>query len=128
MKQEGSKFLFLMISITIIGLIILLAILFSLSPYQKNNNLNIVNIIIFYFGQFIFFAGFFISIFFMFKNKSKLRKDTYEIAIISIRQGCLMGILISVLFIMQSLHLLIWWDILLIMVAIMLVEMYLSVK
>jgi hypothetical protein len=46
----------------------------------------------------------------------------------SFRRGILMGVLICLLLVMQSLHIFIWWDALLVAGMIILLEMYLMVK
>lgn len=135
MQQGSLKFLLLSISIAIIGFIALLMAVFLLSPYQKDvilengeSQINLLSIIGIYISLFIFFTGLFSTIFFWFRDKITSPKELYILAITSLRQGILMGILICTLLLLQSLNLLIWWDAFLIIVAIILIEMYLAVK
>lgn len=135
MQQGAIKFILLSISITVIGLIFLLTVIFLLSPYQKGivlgngePQINLLSIIGSYISLFIFFTGLFSTIFFWLRDKINSPKELYISATTSLRQGALMGILICILLLLQSLNLLIWWDALLVITAIILIEMYLSVK
>jgi hypothetical protein len=135
MQQGALKFILLSISITVIGFITLLMIFFLLSPYQNSIvidngelQINLLSIVGGYISLFVFFAGLFSTIFFWFRNKITSPKELYVLAITSLRQGILMGFLICILLLLQSLSLLIWWDVLLVIIAIILIEMYLAVK
>ena len=135
MRQVSIKFILLLITITITGAIVLLAVFFLLSPYQKeielgseNFQINLLSIIAVYTSLFVFFTGLFATIFFWIRGKITTSKDLYISAITSLRQGALMGLLVCTLLLLQSLSLLIWWDALLVVTAIILVEMYISVE
>ena len=135
MRKGSLNFSLLAIATTIVGFIVLLAVFFLLSPYKEGvdlvinkSRINILNIGLFYFAVFIFFTGLFSTIFFWFRNKTIIRDDLYLCATTSFRQGVLMSILICIFLLLQSLQLLVWWDILLVIGAIILIEMYLAVR
>ncbi len=135
MQKGVSKFTGLSIGVAATGFIILLIMIFLFSPYQKDITsegnmlqVNFLNIIGFYVGLFLFFFGIFTNIFFKFKIRIKNFKEIYIPAVSSIRQGVLMGFLICILLLLQSYKILIWWDALLVVVALVLIEMYLSVE
>jgi len=135
MQKGVSKFTGLSIGVAATGFIILLIMIFLFSPYQKDITsegnmlqVNFLNVIGFYVGLFLFFFGIFTNIFFKFKIRIKNFKEIYIPAVSSIRQGVLMGFLICILLLLQSYKILIWWDALLVVVALVLIEMYLSVE
>jgi len=131
MQQGVFKFKILLIFVTVIGLATLLAIIFWLSPYQEivmengESKINLLNLIGIYSSLFTFFAGLFTTIFFWLRGSSK---ELYISAITSLRQGALMGFFVCILLFLQSFNLLIWWDILLVILAVILIEMYLAVN
>ncbi len=135
MKQGTLKFVLLSILVASLGGISLLVIIFLTSPYQHdiilesgNTRINLLSIIGIYISFFTFFTGLFATIFFWLRERSTAPKELYTSATTSLRQGALMGILICVLLFLQSFSLLIWWDMLLIIFAVILVEMYLTVN
>jgi len=133
MDKGILKFKLLLISIAIIGLVGFLMMFFLTSPYQNTTlgigvtQINLLSVIGMYVSLFIFFAGIFAGIFFLFKSKVVLFRGAYTVAVSSLRQGVLMGILICILLFLQSLNLLIWWDALLVIMAVLLAEMYFAV-
>ena len=135
MRKGGLKFFLLAIIVAVIGFGILLTTLFLLSPYKIGTSLdinniryNVLSIIVFYIGLFIFFMGLFSTIFFWLRSRVRTKDDLYLYAVTSFRQGILMGILICILLLLQSFQLFVWWDALLVVGAIILIEMYLAVR
>jgi hypothetical protein len=135
MKQDALKFVLLSILVASLGGVSLLVIIFLTSPYQKdimlesgNTQINLLSIIGIYISFFAFFTGLFATIFFWLRDKLTAPKELYISATTSLRQGALMGVLICVLLSLQSFSMLIWWDMLLIILAVILVEMYLAVN
>lgn len=135
MQQGALKFILLSILIASLGGISLLVIIFLTSPYQKNivlesgaMQINLLSIIGIYISLFAFFTGLFAAIFFWLRDKTTAPKELYTSATTSLRQGILMGILICVLLFLQSFSFLIWWDVLLVIFAVILIEMYLAVN
>jgi hypothetical protein len=130
-KQDNFKFLFFTSSIASVGFVLLLLIIFLWSPYQGDltlenySQINILSVVGFYIALLLFFSGIFSTIFFLVQSKIITSKELYSLAVTSLRRGVLMGIFICILAILQSMRLLIWWDILLLAVAVILVEMYL---
>jgi hypothetical protein len=135
MQQGALKFVLLSMLIAFLGGVFLLAIFFLISPYQKdvvsesgNMQINLLAIISIYISLFTFFTGLFATIFFWLRNKAMVSKGLYISATTSLRQGALIGVLICVLLFLQSFSLLIWWDVLLVIFAVILIEMYLAVS
>lgn len=80
--------------------------------------------IYFYASLFFFLAGFF-NLFLLRLRKGIMHGElVYENAILSFRQGTLLAILAIILLIFQGLRMLIWWDGLLIVAGIFLIEFY----
>ncbi len=131
MKKNTWKFYLVTISLALIGAVFLGMVIAFLNPYfdtVKMDRINIFNLILFYFSLFLFFSGLSITILFYFRIKRLKGDNLYFYASISFRQGILLGIFICLLFLIQSLGILIWWDALLLMGAMILVEMYLAVR
>ncbi len=135
MQYGDVKFVTMTLFSLVVGLCIVLAIIFLTAPYQLGANsvegglkINLLNIIGVYIGIFLFFSGLFSTIFFFFRRKNDISNQLYFSAVTSFRQGILMGILVCNLLFMQSFNMLIWWDAILIVIAIILIEMYLAVK
>lgn len=135
MQQGALKFIMLSIFIAFLGGVSLLAMFFLTSPYQKdiilengNAQINLLSIVGVYVSLFTFFTGLFATFFFWLRSKSASSKDLYLLATTSLRQGTLMGFLICILLFLQSFSLLIWWDVLLVIFAVILIEMYLAVN
>jgi len=135
MQQGSFKFKLLAIFIAMIGLIGLLLIFFLTSPYQSTTllengklQINLLSIIGIYVSLWLFFTGLFAMIFFWLRNRKTSSKELYLSATTSLRQGALIGCLVCILLFLQSSNLLIWWDTLLVIFAIILIEMYLAVS
>lgn len=135
MQQDSFKFKLLSIFIATVGLISLLLVFFLTSPYQgttllENGKLqiNLLSVIGIYVSLWMFFAGLFAIIFFWLRSRKTSSKELYFSATTSLRQGVLIGCLVCVLLFLQSANLLIWWDALLVIFAIILIEMYLAVS
>lgn len=105
-------------------------IVFFLSPYQNQNEEKVLAFNVAFFEACLFlafFAGFSLFLFWLRRwgKKDELRKnDLDKLAGVSLRQGLLLSILVMALLIMQSFNVLTWWDGLLAMGAILLLEFY----
>ena len=86
-------------------------------------------------GQFIFYVTFFLllsGIFILMLSfaRRKMKKDELAFAEvgISFREGMLLALLVVILFILQSFRILVWWDGLLAVAGIFLIELYFLTK
>jgi hypothetical protein len=136
MHKVDNKFFVVMGGIAVLGAILFVLVLLLTSPYKTNiieemsfgKGVNFLNLLFFYGSLIILFTGFFSSFFFWIKTASNSENNLYSQAVMSFRRGILMGILICLLLVMQSLRIFIWWDALLVVGMIILLEMYLMVK
>jgi hypothetical protein len=108
----------------------LLTVMIFSSPYLNNNSfqaLALFNVIIFEASLFFgLWASFSLLLFWLrtLKIKDPRRKEMNSLVGVSIRQGFLLALIFLVLLIMQSFGILVWWDGLLAVGAILLVELY----
>jgi hypothetical protein len=137
MHKVDNKFFVVMGGVAISGGILFALVLLLISPYKTNlatedvsfwEKISFLNLLFFYSTLMILFTGFFSSFFFWIKTSSNSANNLYLQAVMSFRRGILMGVLICLLLVMQSLHIFIWWDALLVAGMIILLEMYLMVK
>jgi hypothetical protein len=117
------------------GLLALIALgwaIFFISPYQNQNqnqeSVLALNVAFFEVCLFLaFFAGFSLFLFWLRRwgKKEDLRKNELNsLAGVSLRQGLFLSVLVMALLVMQSFNVLTWWDGLLAMGAILLLEFY----
>lgn len=103
----------------------LLAVLIMLSPYveQDPEKRNFSSVVLFYVSSAIFLTSFFCL--FLYKLRRKIVKDSEEIHMgVSLRQGILLAIIVVVILILQSFRVLTWWDGLLAVGAVLMIELY----
>jgi len=83
---------------------------------------------VFYFTLFLFLSGIFILMLSFLRRK--LGKDGIVLSDLgmSFRQGMLLALLVAVLLILQSFRFLVWWDGLLVVAGIFLIELYFLTK
>ena len=80
--------------------------------------------VFFYLSLFLFLAGLF-NFFLLFFRKKMMDRETAELnARLSLRQGVLLALLVPGLLILQSFRMLVWWDGLILVAGIFLVELY----
>lgn len=136
MHKEGNKFFLVMGSVAVLGIVLFLLVFLLLTPYKNiileetssGGEVSLLNLLFFYGSLIVLFTGFFSTFFFWVKVKKGFKNNLYLQAVTAFRRGILMGILICLLLIMQSLRIFIWWDALLLVGMIVLLEMYLIVK
>lgn len=121
----------------IVGFLAFLGVLyfvFFTAPYreQEITNLAIRNIIIFEVILFIFLSTIFSLFLFWIRRigqKGRMKNpEMVVLEVISIRQGILLGFCAMILLILQSFNILTWWDGLLAVGAILMLELYFLVK
>lgn len=108
-----------------IGASALLGVLILLSPYveQDQERRNFYNITAFYFSSAVFLASFFGLFLYRLRRKMIKEQDAIHMGI-SLRQGILLSVIIVVILILQSFRVLTWWDGLLAVGAVLMVELY----
>ncbi len=83
---------------------------------------------IFYLCFFLVLSGMFILLLTWLKKKSKKEEVALAEVGISFREGILLALLVIILFILQSFRVLVWWDGLLAVAGIFLIELYFLTK
>lgn len=123
-------FLWVMRVLALVSFGALLTVLIFSSPYINNqffDELALFNIIIFETSLFFgLWSSFSLLLFWMrtLKLKDARRKELNSLVGVSVRQGFLLALLFLILLIMQSFDILVWWDGLLVVGALILVELY----
>jgi hypothetical protein len=80
--------------------------------------------LIFYFSLLLFLSSF-LSLFLLFVRRKTLGEESaMDSSGLSLRQGILLAVLVISLLILQSFRMLIWWDSLLVVAGIFLIELY----
>jgi hypothetical protein len=108
------------------GLAAVGAVITSLSPYQNQVSLegNFRNLALFYFSLSVFLTGFF-SLFLFWVKKGSSSDELVNVHMgVSFRQGLLLSIIVIVILILQSFRVLTWWDGLLAVGAVLMIELY----
>ncbi|MCK5080856.1 MAG: hypothetical protein KAQ63_01720 [Candidatus Moranbacteria bacterium] len=132
--MSHSFFLWGMRILAVISFSLMLLTLIYLSPYSDPNSFRqsvSINIMIFETSLFFaLFAGFSLLLFWIrtLKSKNLRRQELNIFAGVSIRQGFLLALTVLILLIMQSFQILVWWDGLLAVGAIIMAELYFLAK
>lgn len=119
-------FLWGMRLVTLLALAVGVALLLFTSPYQNQNPAEKMYLHIILFNISLFFAltGLF-SLFIYWLRKKAYGNEIQAAHLgVSFRQGLLLALCLIVLMVLQSFRVLIWWDGLLALGAIMMVELY----
>lgn len=123
-------FLWIMRILALVSFGAVLVIMFFSSPYldsQYFQEIALANVIIFEISLFFgLLASFSLLLFWMrtLKLKDPRKKELNSLVGVSVRQGFLLALMFLVLLIMQSFDILVWWDGLLVVGAILMVELY----
>jgi hypothetical protein len=116
--------------LAVVSFILMLISLIFLSPYSDPYNFRqsiSINVFIFEFSLFFaLFSGFSLLLFWIrtLRLKDLRRKELDVISGVSSRQGFLLALAVLILLIMQSFQVLVWWDGLLAIGAIIMAELY----
>ena len=123
-------FLWGMRFLVVVSFLLMLVTLVFLSPYSSPESFRqsvALNVAIFEASLFFaLFAGFSLLLFWLrtLKAKDLRRKELDSLTGISVRQGFLLALMVLILLIMQSFQVLVWWDGLLAVGAVIMVELY----
>ena len=125
--------LWIMRIISLLTFVGLIYFVFFISPYQgqEASELVVWHVIVFEVILFIFLSSIFSILLFWVRRMGVKRAKSTEIfvlGIISARQGILLGFCAIILLILQSFNILTWWDGLLAVGAILMIELYFLVK
>jgi hypothetical protein len=120
--------------ILLAGLFILIGLIFFWGcpyqdPYNPDESLrfsekNLGSIVVFSLGALGFLAGMFSQLMFWSRRRSHEKIPGFALVGISARQGILLAILVVALLLMQGFRVLIWWDALLAVGLVLLLELY----
>lgn len=108
------------------GLSAVVLVITLFPPYQNQNPIerNFANISLFYLSLAVFMTGFF-SLFLFWVKKKTSSEELLQLHMgVSFRQGLLLSIIVIVILILQSFRVLTWWDGLLAVGAVLMIELY----
>lgn len=103
----------------IIAVFSLILIIWKFDPYNSSS----VVFILLFLSFFVVVNGVFIPAVYFYKLRRGVA-DVTELFSISVRQGLIISIGLTILFILQTLHLLAWWNSLLIVAIAVILDMY----
>lgn len=108
------------------GLIASGLVIYLFSPHvnQVPGQQNVLGIVLLYLSLFTFFVGVFSLFLFWLRKKSYEEDLLCEHMGVSLRQGILLSLMVVVLLLLQSFRVLVWWDALLAIGAVMMIELY----
>ncbi len=104
--------------------ILLMPIYIDQSLTDAPQQVNLISLAIFYLLVFISAGGVFTLFLFWLRKRTRAKNNLKQSAILSLRQGFLLGLLVIIFLIMQSFRVLIWWDALLAIGSTMMIELY----
>lgn len=108
--------------IRIIGLIALFALVFILTQYGPEKD---VQTKVFFYLALFFLLGSLLNLLLLRLRKRLMRGELVgENIVLSFRQGILLALLATSLLLLQGLRMLVWWDGLLVVAGIFLIELY----
>ena len=106
--------------ITLISLVALGAVVYYIDP----ENSSLIGILLFYLVAFFVLSGIFNLILIFLRRKLLGNEMAVKNIDLSFRQGILLAVMIIAIMILQSYQMLIWWDALLVVAGVFLVELY----
>ena len=115
----SKSYLWILRIITFLSLAFLVFIILRIDPEAGS-----FSKIYFYSALFLFLAGVFNLFLLRLRKKNMHGELVYENTVLSFRQGILLAILAIILLVLQGLRMLIWWDGLLVVAGIFLIEFY----
>ncbi len=113
-----KKYLFLMIFATLMCWGGLIMVLLFINPYEAD----VVGFLFFYTALFLSLAGFFSILGFVFRWLLKKNEFVYNQVKIALRQALLLALLLVMVLFLQAKHLLVWWNVILLILLLSGVE------
>lgn len=124
MIKNLKSYLFFVFSVSLISLGVWLLIIFNYDPYKAD----LLTIIIFFASMFIWLVGILFLIIFYLRIKLSNNEVIYANIGPSIRQAILLTVVLVGLIILKSLRVLIWWDVILLITSVLLLEFFFRTK
>ncbi len=106
--------------ITLISLVALGAVIYYVDP----ENSGLIGILLFYLAAFFVLSGIFNLMLIFLRGKLLGSEMAVKNIDLSFRQGILLAVMIITIMVLQSYQMLIWWDALLVVAGVFLVELY----
>lgn len=139
MLAENKRFFSLIAVIFLFGLAVTVFTVFFKNPYrnfqdkpvfhnQSGQSVSLTSLSLFYSGVFLVCFAFFGAVLFWLRLKKRKSSDQYSLALTSLRQASLLALFIVCLLIFQGWRILVWWDVLLLALAFLLIELYFFFK
>ena len=107
-------------TVTLLSLLALGAVIFYVDP----ENSGLIGIVLFYLAAFFVLSGIFNLCLLFIRRKLLGDELVAENIELSFRQGMLLSVIVLAILILQSYELLVWWDILLVIAGVFLIELY----
>lgn len=125
-----GAFLWGMRLVVLVGFMGAAGMIFSFTPYfdTKSFEANYFALGLFYLFLFMFLLGIFSSFLFRLKGSGGTCEEKRTNAGVSFRQGLLLSFMVLGLLVLQSFRILVWWDGLLVIGAVMVVELYYLIR
>ncbi|MBT4251168.1 hypothetical protein HOD82_02330 [bacterium] len=116
--------------ILLIGFMGAVGMIFSFAPYfdAKSLEVNYFVIGLFYLFLFLFLMGMFSLFLFKLKGSSGKDDEIKTNVRVSFRQGFFLSVMVLILLLLQSFRVLVWWDGLLVVGAVLMAESYCLVR
>ena len=110
----------------VVGLVAIVLVITMFSPFKGQNpsERNFLSIVLFYLSLCVFLTGLFSLFLFWLRNKTSSDELTQVHMGVSFRQGLFLSIILIVILILQSFRVLTWWDGLLAVGAVLMMELY----
>ncbi len=125
-----GAFLWGMRLVMLVGFMGAVGMIFSITPYLDTNSFetNYFTISLFYLFLFMFLMGMFSLFLFRLRGRGETDDESKTNAGVSFRQGFLLGLMILGILILQSFRILVWWDGLLVVGAVLVAELYYLIR
>ena len=108
--------------VRVIGLVALSALVFIVMKIEPEKDIQTK---VFFYVAFFFFSASLCNLLLLRLRKNKMRGELVgENIVLSLRQGILLGLLATSLLLLQGMRMLLWWDGLLTVAGIFLIELY----
>ncbi len=121
-----QKFAWGMRSVLFLGILLTIISIVFLSPYSNPETLqkSFIEIAFFYLSVFLLFVGMFSCLLFRLRRKFHTEEFLETHLGVSARQGFLIALTLITILFLQEMRILIWWDCLLVIGAIFIIELY----
>lgn len=123
--MSAKSFVWSMRLLFLFGLVMTTLIVLFFSPYQnQSEEINLWSVVAFHFFLLLGLSGIFSNFMFWLRRKNYEKELLCAHLGVSFRQGLLLGLVVVIMLILQSFQVLVWWDALLTVAAVLMVELY----